>query len=145
MDKLAENKRETTGSGGLTPPAKGKTKTFLIGKEPKTNDLLRISGCWRGVCSSGKRTPAINPNQTARIAYAERRVKPLARLLRCATALRVTAPLGCGSRRLVWPEGNLPARPHGSNAPVWGVMLSNRTLSNEIQNHWLICIPPFPS
>ena len=36
------------------------------------------------------------PNQTARIAYAERRVKPLARLLRCATALRVTAPLGCG-------------------------------------------------
>ena len=31
------------------------------------------------------------------IAYAERRVKPLARLLRCATALRVTAPLGCGS------------------------------------------------
>ena len=30
-----------------------------------------------------------------RIAYAERRVKPLARLLRCATALRVTAPLGC--------------------------------------------------
>ena len=34
----------------------------------------------------------------------ERRVKPLARLLRCATALRVTAPLGCGSRRLVWPK-----------------------------------------
>ena len=20
-----------------------------------------------------------------------------------------------------------------------------RTISNEIQNHWLICIPPFPS
>ena len=32
-----------------------------------------------------------------RIAYAERRVKPLARLLRRATALWVTAPLGCGS------------------------------------------------
>ena len=31
-----------------------------------------------------------------RIASAERRVKPLARLLRCATALRVTAPHGCG-------------------------------------------------
>ena len=29
-------KRETTGRGGLTPPAKGKTKTFLIGKELKT-------------------------------------------------------------------------------------------------------------
>ena len=35
------------------------------------------------------------------IASAEGRVKPLARLLRCATALRVTAPLGYGSRRLV--------------------------------------------
>ena len=44
------------------------------------------------------------PNPKPRIAYAERRVKPLARLLRCATALRVTAPLGCGSRRLVWPK-----------------------------------------
>ena len=38
------------------------------------------------------------PERTApRIASAERRVKPPARLLRCATALRVTAPLGCGS------------------------------------------------
>ena len=38
------------------------------------------------------------PERTApRIAAAERRVKPPARLLRCATALRVTAPLGCGS------------------------------------------------
>ena len=35
------------------------------------------------------------------IASAKGRVKPLARLLRCATALRVTAPLGYGSRRLV--------------------------------------------
>ena len=35
------------------------------------------------------------------IASAEGRVKPLARLLRYATALRVTAPLGYGSRRLV--------------------------------------------
>ena len=50
------------------------------------------------------------PNPKPRIAYAERRVKPLARLLRCATALRVTAPLGCGSRRLVWPKGSLSAR-----------------------------------
>ena len=59
------------------------------------------------------------------IAYAKGRVKPLARLLRCATALRVTAPLGCGSRRPVWPKGSLPARPHGPNAPVLGAMLSN--------------------
>ena len=55
-----------------------------------------------------------NPNP--RIANAERRVKPLARLLRCATALRVTAPHGCGSRRLVWPKGSLSAHsPHNMN------------------------------
>ena len=27
----------------------------------------------------------------------------------------------------------------------WGVVQCYRTLLNEIQNHWLICIPPFPS
>ena len=37
------------------------------------------------------------PNPKPRIASAQGRVKPLARFLRCATALRVTAPLGCGS------------------------------------------------
>ena len=36
-------KKETPGSGGLTPPAKGKTKTFLIGKKLKTKDLLRTA------------------------------------------------------------------------------------------------------
>ena len=39
------------------------------------------------------------------------------RLLRFATALRVTAPLGYGSRRLVWPKGSLSARPHGPTPP----------------------------
>ena len=56
--------------------------------------------------------PVCKPVQAeSEIAYAERRVKPLTRLLRCATALRVTAPLGVGSRRLVWPKGPLSARP----------------------------------
>ena len=32
-------KTKITGKRGLTPPAKGKTKTFLIGKELKTKDL----------------------------------------------------------------------------------------------------------
>ena len=42
--------------------------------------------------------PVCNPVQAeSEIAAAERRVKPLARLLRCATALLVTAPHGCGS------------------------------------------------
>ena len=55
--------------------------------------------------STGFKKPKSNPsfegmkpeNRTPEIASAKRRVKPLARLLRCATALRVTAPLGCGS------------------------------------------------
>ena len=78
------------------------------------------------------------------IASAERRVKPLTRLLRCATSLRVTAPLGYGSRRLVWPKGSLPARQARPECPGLGVVRCYQTLSNEIQNHWLICIPPFP-
>ena len=51
------------------------------------------------------------------MASAEGRVKPLARLLRCATALRVTAPLGYGSRRLVWPKGSLRPGKHGPKQP----------------------------
>ena len=43
MDNSLKTKRETTGSGGLTPPAKGKTKTFLIGKELKTTDLYHTA------------------------------------------------------------------------------------------------------
>ena len=54
---------------------------------------------------AGKRITQ-NQNQNPRIAYAEGRVKPLARLLRCATALRVTAPLGCGSG--VWYGRKVP-------------------------------------
>ena len=57
------------------------------------------------------------------IASAERRVKPPARLLRCATALRVTAPPGCGSRRLVWPKGSLSARQARPENPPRGVLL----------------------
>ena len=102
MNNSLKNKRETTGRGGLTPPAKGKTKTFLIGKELKTNTLLHTAA----ERASGPTTkPNPKPESKPRIASAEGRVKPLARLLRCATALRVTAPLGYGSRRLVWPKG----------------------------------------
>ena len=49
--------------------------------------------------NGGNRTTT-KPNPKLRIAVAEGRVKPLTRLLRCATALRVTAPLGYGSRQL---------------------------------------------
>ena len=56
----------------------------------KTNTL-------RHTAERAKRTRHKNPKPKTRIAYAEGRVKPLARLLRCATVLRVTAPLRCGS------------------------------------------------
>ena len=38
-------------------------------------------------------------------------IRPAARLLRCATALRVTAPLLLRLRRLVWPKGSFRLRP----------------------------------
>ena len=60
--------------------------------------------------------PNPKPESNPRIASAERRVKPLARLLRCATALRVTAPLGCGSG--VWYGRKVPFRPvHTARMP----------------------------
>ena len=92
MDKLAEEKR----------PEKAKSNPSLYVKDlkKKTYDIpQRI----------GQADRQQNPNP--RIACAERRVKPLARLLRRATAPRVTAPLGCGSRRLVWPKGSFRLRP----------------------------------
>ena len=59
MDNSLKNKRETTGRGGLTPPAKGKTKTFLIGKELKKKDLLQTAA-ERGK-QDGKQNPTQNP------------------------------------------------------------------------------------
>ena len=95
----------------IDPKAKPKIKIkpFLVGKILKTNDLRQTA----------ERRASGRGNQNHRIAYAEGRVKPLARLLRCATALRVTAPHGCGSRRLVCPKGSLSARPHGPKQPDW--------------------------
>ena len=61
--------------------------------------------------------PVCKPVQAeSEIAHAKGRVKPLARLLRYATALRVTAPLGCGSRRLkgATVEGLGEAGPFGA-------------------------------
>ena len=97
MDNSLKTK-EKPQEEGLTPPVKGKTKTFLIDKELKTKDLLKTAA----ERASGPTTkPNPKPESKPRIASAKGRVKPLARLLRCATALRVTAPLRYGSRRLV--------------------------------------------
>ena len=55
----------------------------------------------------------------------------------CATALRVTAPLGCGgSRRPVWPKGSLSARQVRSEAIQSYQMTYIRPL--------VICTPLFP-
>ena len=67
------------------------------------------------------------------------------RLLRCATAPRVTAPLGCGSG--VWYGRKVPFRPvHTARMLRFlGVVRCYRTLSNEIQSNCVIRFPPFPS
>ena len=81
---------------------KTKTKTFLIGKRLKTKDLRHTAA------RTGKRTD--NKTQPMRKAAPDSlragAGQAATRLLHCATALRVTAPLGCGSRRLVWPKGS---------------------------------------
>ena len=83
---LREKEREDFDFGAS---ARGKIKTFLIGKELKTKDLHHTAA-ERASGPTTKSTP--KPESKPRIAFAKGRVKPLARLLRCATALRVTAP-----------------------------------------------------
>ena len=56
MDNSLKIKEKTTGRGGLTPPAKGKTKTFLIGKKLKTQDL-RHTATDRGNRNDNKTQP----------------------------------------------------------------------------------------
>ena len=90
VDNSLKTKEKPPEEGGANAPHKSQTKPFLIGKRLKTKDLLQIAADR----ASGTRHQ--NQDQNPRIASAKRRVKPLARLLRCATALRVTAPLGCG-------------------------------------------------
>ena len=72
----------------------------------KTNHLLHTAAD-RASGPTTKVNP--KPESKPRIAAAEGRVKPLARLLRCATALRVTAPLGCGLGG--WYGRKVPFRP----------------------------------
>ena len=43
MDNSLKTKEKTTERGGLTPPAKGETKTFPIGKKLKTKDLQKTA------------------------------------------------------------------------------------------------------
>ena len=87
-------------------PGAVKGARFARRSEPLTarTDLESYEGEGKGILQPSSHLPTKNPeypqNLTPRIASAKGRVKPLARLLRCATALRVTAPLGCGSRRL---------------------------------------------
>ena len=94
MDNSLKTNEKPPKRGANAPPRKGKTKTFLIGKELKTK-ALRHTAAERASGATTKST--LKPKSKPRIACAEGRVKPPARLLRCATALRVTAPLGCGS------------------------------------------------
>ena len=43
MDNSLKTNEKPPKEGANTPPAKGKTKTFLIGKKLKTNDLRQTA------------------------------------------------------------------------------------------------------
>ena len=57
---------------------------------------------------AGSLTSTARGNQ--HLASTEARAKALRASYAALRPLRVTAPLRCGSRRLVWPKGSLPAR-----------------------------------
>ena len=62
MDNSLKTKEKPPQRGGLTPPAKGKTKTFLIGKELKRteNKILTANSGGTGK-RTGNKTQAQNP------------------------------------------------------------------------------------
>ena len=72
--------------------------------EQKRGRIIRIS--LRETLCGQFRKPV---QAESEIASAKGRVKPLTRLLRCATAPRVTAPHGCGSG--VWYDRKVPFGP----------------------------------
>ena len=129
MDNSLKKREKPPEEGGLTPPAKGKTETFLIGKELKTKDLYHAAA----VQASGATTKS---TPKTRIKTPDSLRQGASQAAGAAPTLRY-GPAGDSAprlrlRRLVWPKGSLSARPHGSNASVWGVVRCYLTLSNEI-------------
>ena len=108
MDNSLKTKEKPPEERGLTPPAKGKTKTFLIDKELKTKDLRQTA------VRSGKRTDnktqpktRIKPSDSLQPRGESSRRRGSYAALR---SLRVTAPLGCGSSEF-WYGRKAPFRP----------------------------------
>ena len=96
MEKLAEEKQ----------PAKGKTKTFLIGKELKTKDLLTIPR--RNGQADRQQNPTQNQNQTPdSLRQGASQAAGAAPTLRYGPAGDSAPPLRL--KALVWPKGSLPA------------------------------------
>ena len=130
MDNSLETKKPPP-KRGTDAPSKGKPKTILIDKKLKIKDLHHTA-------TDRASGPTTKPNPKPRIASAKGRVKPLTRLLRCATALRVTAPLGYGSRRLVsgrqggWYVRKVPFRPvHTARPPL--SLVNNASLQISLE------------
>ena len=85
MDNSLKTKEKTPDKRGANaPPAKSKTKPFLIGRELKTKDLLHTAAERASVI--GNKTQPKTRIKTPGSPHAERRVKPLARLLRVCRA-----------------------------------------------------------
>ena len=113
MDNSLKTK-EKPPEEGLAPPAKGKTKTFLIGKKLKTTDLRQTAA--RRASGPGNK-PKPNPPDSLRAGAGQ----AASRLLRCATALRVTLAPTLRLKALVWPKGSFrpvhTARTHNPPFP----------------------------
>ena len=86
MDNLLKPKEKPPEEGGLTPPAKDKRKTFLIGKELKINNL-RQTAVERGK-RDGNKTQPKTPDSLRQGASQAASAAPTLR-----SALRVTTPL----------------------------------------------------
>ena len=107
-------KKKAPPKRGADAPAKGKPKTILIDKKLKIKDLHHTA---TDRASGPTTKPNPKPESKPRIASAKGRVKLLARLLRCATALRVdSAPFRYGSDG--WYDRKVPFRPiHTARPP----------------------------
>ena len=160
MDNSLKTKEKPLEAGGASPPVKGKTKLFLIGKELKTN-TLRHTAAERG------NRPTTKPNPKPES-------KPLLATIACALPAAAQYDETAKSFHLLPPDSLRPGAsqaagaaptlrygPAGDSAPRLrlkassmaerfpfgpaGAVRSYTKLSNDIHSTTGDLYPPFPS
>ena len=104
MDNSLKTKEKTPKRGANTPPRKGKTKTFLIGKELKTKDLRKTTA-----------NRASGPTTKPESKPPDSRSREASQAAGAAPTLRY-GPAGDSAprlrlKRLVWPKAPFRLRP----------------------------------